>query len=64
MKKALLMVLALLFMVSTSSLVLADDAAPATPAKHHKTHKKHHKKTKGAGSDSSAAPSGAAPAGK
>lgn len=54
MKKALLMVLALLFMVSTSSLVLAADSS-STPAKGHKGHKKHHKKPKEGGMESPAA---------
>ena len=63
MKKALLMVLALLFMASTSSLVLAADSS-TTPTKGHKGHKKHHKKPKGSGGMESSAPSTGAPASK
>ncbi len=53
MKKALVMALALLFTVSTSSLVLAQSTS--TPAKTmKKTHKKHHtKKKKSTGSSTS-----------
>lgn len=45
MKKVMIAILALGFIASTSSLVLADNAAPATGKSHRPHHNPKHKKT-------------------